>query len=252
MAFFNYGTSDIYYEEDGGGDPVLLIPGFTQSIEDLSPVREELTKRYRVIAADGPGSGKSGPQPRDYPLTYYHDDADAFLALLGELDAKPAHLVGFSDGGEYDLVMAEKDPTAVRSIAAWGAAGKIAAAPPMLEAFASVIDNPIPPLKEYSEHLKAIYGEDRARATIASFIKAVHGMLDAGGDISWAQAGYISCPTLLISGEMDFVAPKEAAAELAALIPNATFIEVEGAGHDIQRSHGDWLANTIVDFLAKA
>jgi pimeloyl-ACP methyl ester carboxylesterase len=65
MSSFDHGTSRIYYEESGSGDPVLLLPGFAGSIEEFSSLREALaTGGYRVIAADLPGSGRSEPQPR--------------------------------------------------------------------------------------------------------------------------------------------------------------------------------------------
>lgn len=48
-----------------------------------------------------------------------------FLALLDALGAAPAHIVGFSDGGEYALLMTEMKPSNVRSIATWGPAGSV-------------------------------------------------------------------------------------------------------------------------------
>ncbi|TMF08729.1 MAG: alpha/beta hydrolase [Chloroflexi bacterium] len=120
MAVFEHGTSRIYYEEEGSGDALLLLPGWSLSIEDMQPIRQALTPRYRVIAADAPGAGRSEPQPREYTASYYEDDSRSFLALLDEVGASPAHIVGFSDGGEYALVMAELQPAAVRSIVAWG------------------------------------------------------------------------------------------------------------------------------------
>ena len=115
----------------------------------MQPIRQALTPRYRVIAADAPGAGRSEPQPREYTASYYEDDSRSFLALLDELGASPAHIVGFSDGGEYALVMAELQPAAVRSIVAWGAMGKLEAPPGMVEALGNVVDNPIPPLQEF-------------------------------------------------------------------------------------------------------
>src|SRR5213083_757151 len=65
MFWFEHNSNRIYYEEQGSGAPVLLLPGFTQSIEEWSPFREALAAAgYRVIAADLPGSGRSEPQPR--------------------------------------------------------------------------------------------------------------------------------------------------------------------------------------------
>jgi len=252
MAWFEHGTSRIYYEEEGSGDPLLLMPGITLSNEDLQHIRQSLTPHFRVIAADPPGSGRSGPQPRAYTASYFEDDARSFLALLDDLRATPAHIVGFSDGGEYALVMAELKPAAVRSIVAWGAAGKAAITPEFIEAFGQVVDNPIPELAEYSNYLKDTYGEKNARATTQSAAKAFKAILDAGGDISRHRAGEIVCPALLIAGEHDALfAPPAVVSELAGAMPYAEFIEVQGADHAVHRDQPDWLAKTIVDWLAK-
>jgi valacyclovir hydrolase len=98
MSWFEHGVSRILYEEEGSGDPVLLLPGFTLSIADLQSLRDALMPRYRVVAADLPGSGKSGPQPRVFTASYHDEDARSFLALLEQLRATPAHLVGSATG----------------------------------------------------------------------------------------------------------------------------------------------------------
>ncbi len=71
MALFEHGMSRIYHEEHGSGDSVLLLPGFAGNITELSTLREALAARYKVIAADLPGSGRSEPQPRAYTPTFY-------------------------------------------------------------------------------------------------------------------------------------------------------------------------------------
>src|SRR6266581_8806828 len=86
MAWFENGTSRIYYEEQGSGTPVLVLPGFAGSIEEFAALREALVAAgYRVIAADLPGSGRSDPQPRTYTATFFEDDARSFTALLQHL-----------------------------------------------------------------------------------------------------------------------------------------------------------------------
>ena len=87
MAWFEHGDVRIYYEESGAGDPLLLLPGWGGSIQELEPIREALAKNFRVIAADLPGSGKSGPQPRTYTPTYFDEDARAFIAMLDSMGA---------------------------------------------------------------------------------------------------------------------------------------------------------------------
>src|SRR5437667_4767147 len=126
MAWFEHNTSRIYYEEQGSGTPVLVLPGFAGSIEEFAAMRESLVAAgYRVIAADLPGSGRSEPQPRTYTATYYEDDARSFAALLQHLATEPAHVIGFSDGGMTALLMAALTPGVARSVVTWGAAGTL-------------------------------------------------------------------------------------------------------------------------------
>jgi valacyclovir hydrolase len=248
--WFEHDGNRIYYEEEGSGDPVLLLPGFSVSIEDLQGVRQALVRQFRVIAADLPGSGRSGPQPRTYPSTYYQDDEQSFLALLEETAAGPAHVVGFSDGGEHALVMAELRPAAVRSVVTWGAGGTLATPPEMVAAMAEIIDNPLPPLKAYSDFLRTTYGEENARAMTRNAARAWGAIQAAGGDISRKRAGEIACPSLLITGEHDVLASPATAAEMAGAIPGGEFIEVKGASHGVHHEQPEWLATTIVDWLA--
>jgi pimeloyl-ACP methyl ester carboxylesterase len=73
MFWFEHNTSRIYYEEQGSGDPVLVLPGFAGSIEEFSALREAMVAAgYRVIAAYLPGSGRSEPHPRTYTRIATH------------------------------------------------------------------------------------------------------------------------------------------------------------------------------------
>jgi valacyclovir hydrolase len=248
---FEHGQSRVYYEESGSGTPLLLLPGWGGSIEELAPLRDALNSRFRVIAADLPGSGKSGPQPRTYTLSYLEDDAHTFLAMVEALQAAPAHVVGFSDGGEYALLMAAIKPEAVRSIATWGSAGSLGDNRPMAEAMASIVDDPIPPMREFSTYLKSVYGEDNARVMTQSFAKSLLAIMDAGSDISRSRAANIACPSLLITGENDFLAPPSLVADMAGAIAKGEFIEAKGASHDVHHEQPQWLIETITGWLAK-
>lgn len=252
MAWFEYGTAHIYFEEQGRGDPVLLLPGLTDRIEYHTPLRDALVAAgYHVIAADLPGSGRSQPQPRTYTVNYFEEDARAFAALLNHLGAAPAHLMGFSDGGEVALLMAEITPSLVRSLVTWGSAGQIHDPTGQLrEAFYNIVDNPIPPLKDFSQHLIATYGKDIARATTQNAVHAMTEIIETrGGDLSFSKAGSIACSALLITGEHDPFAPPALLSELAARIPSARMVEVKNAGHDVHNTHTEWFTQTILDWL---
>ena len=252
MAWFEHGTSRIYYEESGSSDPVLLLPGWAGSIGELTALREALAASYRVIAADLPGSGRSEPMPRPYTATYYEDDARSFTALLQHLGTGPAHLLGFSDGGEVELLMAATTPDLARSLATWGSAGAVPEELlPIVEAMSNMIDNPIPPLKSFRDQLVAAYGEANARTNIRNFTTAGRAIIDRGGDISLSKVGNITCPVLLIVGEHDFVISPSMISQLSSLIPDSESVVVEGAGHGVHEDRPEWLEQTILDWLKK-
>jgi valacyclovir hydrolase len=252
MSWFEHGTSRIYYEESGSGDPVLLLPGFSDSIAGYSALRDALAPHYRVIAADLPGSGRSLPQPRQYTASYFEEDARSFIALLKQVPGAPAHLVGFSDGGDDALLIAALDPSVARSVLTWGSAGVVSDPTGELRmVMHEVVDHPIPPLQEYSRYLVATYGEENARAMTRNFAKALGAIIEAGGDISRARADAIVCPVLLIRGEHDMFVSKALLDDLAAHIDDAEAVEVEGVGHDVHAARPEWLTRTTVDWLAR-
>ena len=253
MSWFEHGTSRIYYEESGNGDPVLLLPGWSMSIKGFAALREALVAAgYRVIAADLPGSGRSEPQPRAYTATYFEDDARSFAAFLQHLGVAPAHLIGFSDGGEDALLMAALTPGIARSVVTWGAAGVLSDPDARLrEAMYNIVDNPIPPLQGFKEYLVATYGETNARAMSQSVVGALSTIIEHGGDLSLSKASDITCPVLLIAGEHDIFAPSALLSQSASRIGSAEVLKAEGAGHDVHNDRPEWLAQTILDWLKR-
>src|SRR5436190_10309445 len=93
----NSGEIDLYYEDHGSGDPVVLIHGYPlsgASWEKQVPVL--LGAGYRVIAYDRRGFGKSSQ-----PTTGYNYDkfAEDLRKLVIHLKLTDFTLVGFSMGG---------------------------------------------------------------------------------------------------------------------------------------------------------
>lgn len=250
MAWQEVQGQRIYYECTGRGDAVLLLPGWAGSIIELDRLRRELSTGFRVIAADLPGSGKSGPQPRQYAQTFYLDDARTFGTLLDVLDVDVAHLVGFSDGGEVALLMAALEPVRALSVVTWGAAGQVIAPDAgQLDAIENVVDDPIAPLKDLAAYLVAAYGVGNARAMARSWGRALRAIVESGGEISLSRAPDIGCPSLLLTGADDPVCPPSLVRQMADAIPRGTFREVPGAGHDIHRSHARWLTAEVAAWL---
>jgi 3-oxoadipate enol-lactonase len=160
-------------------------------------------------------------------------------------------LVGFSDGGEYELIMAGLEPTAAKSLLTWGACGQIAAPPPMYDAMEHLIDHAERPMQGFAEYLKATYGEANARVMTQTFGRALRAINAAGGDVSLSLAPKVTCPALLITGEHDFLAPPALVSTIASTIPGAEFVEAKGASHQVHAEQPEWLVRTITEWLGK-
>jgi hypothetical protein len=68
MPLFQHGASRVYYEESGSGEPLLLLPGFSDSIAGHAVLRETLAKRYRVkrptsLVPGAPGRNRGHTAP---------------------------------------------------------------------------------------------------------------------------------------------------------------------------------------------
>lgn len=250
MAWYGPDGQELYYEDTGRGDTVVLMPGWAGSITELDRLRQELVSGFRVIAVDVPGSGRSQPQPRHYTPSYYLDDARAMLGLLDALRVDRAHLVGFSDGGEYALLMAAFESGLALSVVTWGAAGQVEAPAEMIDGVARVVDDPIDVLKPLAAYLVEAYGAENARTMTRTWARALTGIVDAGGDISLSRASLITCPTLLITGAYDPVCPPDLVREMADAIARGEYREASGAGHDVHVSHHAWLSAAVADWLS--
>jgi valacyclovir hydrolase len=208
---------------------------------------------YQVIADDLPGSGRSEPQPRAYTASYFEEDTHSFAALLQRLASKPAHLVGFSNGGEISLLMAALTPGIARSVVTWGAAGVLSDPTGELrQLMYDVVDHPIPALQGFRDYLVGAYGEANARAMTQSVVAAMGDIIKQnGGELSRSIADSITCPVLLIAGEQDIFAPPALASELAAHIRGAEVLVAEGAEHDMYMDRPEWMTRTILDWVNK-
>jgi pimeloyl-ACP methyl ester carboxylesterase len=97
--FFNSKGVRIHYTDEGRGEPVLLIHGFTANIAlnwRAPGVIKALARNYRVIALDNRGHGKSD-KPHD-PKKYGRQMVEDAVRLLDHLKIKKAHVVGYSMG----------------------------------------------------------------------------------------------------------------------------------------------------------
>ena len=277
MPYVNVGTEnsapiEIYYEDHGSGQPVVLVHGYpldSSSWEKQSAVLLDAGKR--VITYDRRGFGKS-----DKPTTGHDYDTYAadLSALVSALDLQDAVLVGFSMGtGEVARYLSRYGSHRVAKAVFIGSLQ-----PFMLKTednpsggmAQTDVDGMLDTIKAdryafFTGFLQNFYNTDENLGTRISE-EALRNSWQLATDISpytsvWAVATWftdwradideIDVPTLIMHGTGDVNVPIDITSRvLAKMLPSATYIEIEGAPHGMLWTHGEEINKALLDFLA--
>jgi len=108
----------LYYEIYGEGEPLLIIHPNGGDIASMGHQIEFFSKKYKVIAADSRGFGKS---PIGAGKLTYEKMTSDLEGLLDHLEIKSETILGWSDGGIIGLMMAINHPERVERLAIMGA-----------------------------------------------------------------------------------------------------------------------------------
>ena len=121
MGFVKARGSSFYYEEQGEGQPILLIPPSGSTASTWGALPGDLAGAGRVIVYDRRGYSRSGDEVVRSAAEHARDAA----AVLEALEARPTVLVGTSAGATIALDLAVRRPDLVRAVvvheAAWRA-----------------------------------------------------------------------------------------------------------------------------------
>jgi peroxiredoxin len=268
----NSASIDLYYEDHGAGQPVVLIHGYPldgHSWEKQSAAL--LAAGYRVITYDRRGFGRSSQPTAGY-------DYDTFAAdlhtLLETLDLTDVVLVGFSMGtgevgrylGTYGsgrvakaaflaslepfLLKTEDNPAGVPQevfdgILAAVTADRYAYFTDFYRNFYNTDENLGSRLSE--EALRNSWNVAASASWYASSAAVPTWVTDFRGDIP-----KIDVPALILHGTADNILPIDATARpFHKLLPQAEYVEVDGAPHGLLWTHADEVNEALLAFLAK-
>ena len=217
----------LHYTEHGSGEPLVLLHG---NGEDSSYFEHQIAffqDRYRVIAVDTRGHGKSPRGTAPLTLNQFADDLRAFM---DELDIASAHILGFSDGANVAILFALAHPTRVKSLILNGG-------------------NLFP--EGLTEQTRREIDEEYEQAVSANdenLLELLRLMIDEP-HIDPAQLAALSIPTLVVAGTDDMI--EEAHTRLIAeSIPNAQLTLIEGT-HFVAFENPDAFNHVVSEFLVK-
>lgn len=113
MPYFEHAGCQLYYEDHGQGEPLLLVHGLGSSIQDWEYQLPHLQQQRRVVAVDLRGHGRSGKPRERYSMAAFAADVAALIEHLG---LPPVHLVGISMGGMVGFQLGVDRPELLRSL----------------------------------------------------------------------------------------------------------------------------------------
>ena len=235
----------LYYEEYGQGTPLLVIHGGLSSIASVAAVIPELSKKFRVIAVDCPGQGRS----EQAPSLSYQLMADYFSKMIDQLKLDSVYVFGYSDGGNVALLMAADRPDKVKKAAAFAAASHTSGYYPEIGASLAQL-TPDAAEKNYrwwlDEHLQRTPQKDKWK----KFIHDFHAMCATPVIVPDDKLKKISTRVLIVQGDNDIVKP-EHALTLHQSIKGSQLCIIPAASHFILFERPELLNLIVSEFLTK-
>jgi len=246
MATIEIDGTSLYYEDTGPGstgESIAFSHGLLWGTELFAPQIAALRGRYRCIAWDHRGQGRSAADHREtIGMELVWQDA---VRLLESLSTGPVHLCGLSMGGFVAMRMAARRPDLVRSLILL----ETSSDPEPIENVARyrlltkvtrllgprLIKNKVAPIMLG----KTILTDGSRRAELATFVdlmsrrrdiwRAVNGVVDRAGIHD--ELARITAPTLVAVGDEDVATPRPKAERIAGAIVGARLVTIPRAGH---------------------
>lgn len=253
----------IYYEEKGKGEPLILINGLAFPMNLWFAQIEDLSKDFRVIALDNRGIGQSGQPDEEYSIAMMASDAVGLLKALG---IQKAHVVGLSMGGFISQEIALSYPDVVNRLVlvatGLGGARSLELGRPFWEKAAAAISGK-PPQDVYRIDLTLMSAPGFAESHPDIMDKAVALRMKNPQPLAAFLRQFAACnvfdnnvpaqnikqPTMIILGQDDPIFPIPLADDFRKVLPKAKMIVYENCGHAILLEKADRLSRDIREFL---
>jgi pimeloyl-ACP methyl ester carboxylesterase len=230
MAYFDSDGVQIYFEEHGKGEPVVLVHGFASRAEHNwgGGWFEALSANYRVVALDCRGHGKSG-KPHDSAAYDGETMGEDVIRLMDHLGIKRTLIMGYSMGGRIVTGLLMLHPERLRAAVLGGIGAATATAPtfdrkPIVDALLA---------KDISEVKEQRAREFRQFAEITgNDLKALAAIMASNREDFPAEkiaAQKIRVPVMIVIGTKDLLVgnPKL----LHESIPGSKLVMLEGQDH---------------------
>lgn len=259
MPFVDSVQAHVWWDSVGDGTPIVLINGLSSPSAAWFRLVPLLEPQHRVITLDNLGTGRTYTPPGPYSVPML---ADAVAAVIGATGEPAVHVLGMSMGGLIAQQLTLENPALVASLTL---VSTHAGAPHMttdqdtLDALAQAAE--LPPDERNQRLARLVYADTTPGARVDEDMahRAKHPTSEEGyrnqlaGTTDWerlAALPTISCPTLVLHGEVDRMVSVRNARQLAESIPDAQLTVLRDCGHQLFTDQPETGARTVLDFLA--
>ena len=256
------GGCQIWYDERGSGEPLLLVSGQASDHRMWDEVRPSFERRHRVLVYDHRGTGKSdAPLEPPYSIELFAADA---IAVLDAAGIGRAHIYGISMGGRIAQRLAIGHPDRVGAVVLGATSpgdghgvrrspevdAKFRATQPD-ERFRMLIDEIYTP--EFQKARPDVVEKFRRSVVLEPPLPEILKLhyLASQGHEAWEELPLITAPVLVIHGTDDTVNPTANAPLLAERIPAAELYIIGGARHGYHVERHPEASEAVLDFLAR-
>lgn len=236
---------NLYYEEHGSGEPLILIMGFTVSSTGWHWNVPAFAENFRTIVFDNRGVGQSDKPDVPYSMPMFADDT---AGLLDGLGIGQAHVFGISMGGmiaqEFTLRYPQRVKTLTLGCTNCGGANAILPKDPdVLNILGNIesVDVQQAALAMTKVAVTPWFMQKRMDVLLQMNQMSMqhptpkHGMVRQmqaiQGHDTYARLPLISVPTLVVTGKEDGLVPPENSLTIAQRIPNADLVFLSNASH---------------------
>lgn len=269
----NSAPVQLYYEDQGSGDPIILIHGWPLNGASWEKQTMALLDAgYRVITYDRRGFGQSSKPAFGYDYDTFASDLHQ---IISKLDLKNVSLVGFSMGSAELARYMGKYGTKNLNKAVF-----MSVIPPFLlepgqggapidkKVFEGIKDSLMKDRPDFMwQFLNNFYNYDELegkriseKALQASWSVGIQSSFMAAWTCvdSWQEdfrkdLVKVDIPTLIIHGNADRILPIESSARpLSKILKNTKLVELEGGPHGILLTHAEECCRELVQFFEPA
>lgn len=262
MATVSVEDINLYYEQSGTGEPLVLIQGLGLDSSAWLHQIPALSQQYQVIRFDNRGIGRSDAPKSAYSTRMMAKDT---IALLDALSIDRATVLGFSLGGCIAQILALQYPKRVQRLILINTAAQFPQITlQVIQIWLKLFQAGVDPETQMRAQLPLLFTdaffEDQQQVnnlikdslqhlyppTIEGFAGQVAACLEHN---TTNQLQQIAAPTLILSAQADQLVAPASSYLLALQIPNAKLQRIEGAGHNFFWEKPSLLNQAVLSFL---